>query len=291
MNGRQQYVVYEILKRVRLCSTKVVLLDNFGGMNLKEIESSLHSSHPTLEVVFMTVSRVDGVLSMKSLKGVFHLATASVVVTNNHIDMPLNFRSETRIVQVWHGTFPIKKIGQKMLGSYKQALVREPELTESLISSSANSRSVFADSFGIEDGQVLPLGNPSLDCLFQSEVSSCSRDMRRSFGIPDYKKTILYAPTFRENHLASKMLEAFNLDLICSMLPGDVILLLRFHRNSRTLLPRELPQKVIDLSAHPVSSEVLMASDALISDYSGLIFEYSILERPIFLFPYDLEEY
>ena len=107
---------------------------------------------------------------------------------------------------------------------------------------------------------------------------------------------ILYAPTFRESSRADDGRNALGIPINFtkwkSVLEQEYVLLVTAHYEVAKLLDK-LPQNdfVFNAFKYPVLNDLLKVSDILISDYSSIVFDYSILERPIFCYGYDYESY
>ena len=104
---------------------------------------------------------------------------------------------------------------------------------------------------------------------------------------------MLYAPTFRGSVGGAKAPDAMDLCLMQEKLGKDWILLIKQHPvvKQRPEVPKECQSFAYDVSDAFVIEELLCVSDLCISDYSSLVFEYSLFERPMLFFAYDFEEY
>ncbi|MCL2298920.1 MAG: CDP-glycerol glycerophosphotransferase family protein, partial [Firmicutes bacterium] len=107
-------------------------------------------------------------------------------------------------------------------------------------------------------------------------------------------KIVLYAPTFRGDNLgAARHDEALDYAALGDALDGGCALLLKAHPQAlkRFSLPPPEPCPFVFNAADLPIETLLCAADLLISDYSSLVFEYSLLGRPMLFYPYDLEAY
>ena len=99
----------------------------------------------------------------------------------------------------------------------------------------------------------------------------------------------MYAPTFREE---ANFKEVFDVDvnLWKQNLGDDYVLLYRAH----PVISSDTKQNndfFIDVTNYEIVEDIMIASDLLVSDYSGIIFDYCIMDKPIFLWPYDYDKY
>jgi CDP-glycerol glycerophosphotransferase len=101
------------------------------------------------------------------------------------------------------------------------------------------------------------------------------------------RKVVLYAPTHRE--YLSGFSPTLDLERLSAALGPDYILLSRAHYFYDR--PRPGSGEVRDVSAHPVVEELMLAADVLVTDYSSIMFDYAVLDRPIVIHAPDWEIY
>lgn len=141
---------------------------------------------------------------------------------------------------------------------------------------------------GLPAEKVKKLGFPKNDILI-NHTPEYRKQIRQKLGIPDNKKAILYAPTFREE---DDFNERFDLDVAQwkEALSDDYVLLYRAHPVVASTTKHN-DDFFIDTTSYDVVEDIMIASDILVSDYSGIIFDYSLMLKPIFLWPYDYDKY
>ncbi|MFE7032701.1 CDP-glycerol glycerophosphotransferase family protein [Streptomyces sp. NPDC057621] len=139
-------------------------------------------------------------------------------------------------------------------------------------------------------------GSPRNDCLVRPEEGRRA-SVRQRLGVPDGSTLLLYAPTKRD-HRQGGYAPARDLERLIAGLPGDHVLAVRLHpslaqHHERGLGLRDLAARglLLDVTDEPHVEDLLLASDALITDYSALMFDYAHLDRPIVLHTYDLDTY
>jgi CDP-glycerol glycerophosphotransferase (TagB/SpsB family) len=114
------------------------------------------------------------------------------------------------------------------------------------------------------------------------------------YAIPDSRRVILYAPTFRgERTTVARDPIDLDLGVLRDALAADHVLLFRSHPfvGARRAADPALAGFLIDVSSHPELNELMPVSDVLVTDYSSAIFEFALLGRPIVLFAPDLAAY
>ncbi|BCL30210.1 CDP-glycerol glycerophosphotransferase family protein [Streptomyces aurantiacus] len=139
-------------------------------------------------------------------------------------------------------------------------------------------------------------GSPRNDCLVRPEPGR-RESVRQRLGVPDDSTLILYAPTHRD-HRQGGYAPTCDLERLVAGLPGDHVLAVRLHpslarHHERGLGLRDLAERglVLDVTDEPEVADLLLASDALITDYSSLMFDYAHLDRPVVLHTYDWDTY
>ena len=147
----------------------------------------------------------------------------------------------------------------------------------------------------MRDDEILNIGLPRNDELVHVDEKKILQ-IKNKLNIPLGKKVILYAPTFREYNkdstLSTFLKPPFNYDLWYKELGDEYVLLLTAHYEIAKLM--SIPEGhpfVINAFKYPYINELMIVSDNLISDYSSIIFDYSIMCKPIISFAYDYKEY
>ncbi len=233
-----------------------------------------------------------------TLKGFYYALTSQFVITNGGYLTWFPFRKQQTVINTWHGGGAYKKLENDMKGANKASASR--------MMHSANHTSLFLSSsklftdfvirgaFGYQ-GDILSCGMPRNDCLLtdSDKVIQRSKVLKR-LQLPDTTKIVLYTPTFRgENATDFQPLQA---DRILSLLQEqdgkDWQLLYRTHvqsHNSSQIVGTD--NSCIDVSSYPDTQELLCAADMLITDYSSIIWDYCLTDKPLFLYTPDFESY
>jgi CDP-glycerol glycerophosphotransferase len=143
---------------------------------------------------------------------------------------------------------------------------------------------------------MLEIGYPRNDVLFEKNNKDDIRLLKKKLGLPENKKIILYAPTWRDNDYYGKGNYKFQLkldfDRLREELSDDYIIIVKYHY----LVSSEIDWSpyegfVYDFGRTDDISELYLVSDMMITDYSSVMFDYSLLNRPMFFYCYDLAEY
>lgn len=260
-----------------------------------------------LKLVFLSLGEGRlGYLSKWKNNAVFlkEMATAKYVFINDSsmIVSCVKLRPETKVVQVWHACGAFKKFGysttDKLFGSNTKELEKYPlHKNFSLVTvSSPDVAWAYAEAFHMEDykEQIVPTGVSRTDVFFdQEKIREAGEKLRALVPQSVNKKAILYAPTFRGHVKEAYSPDEMDLVKMKESLGEKYILLTKHHPfvQERPKIPKEAKDFVFDVTDNMSIEELLMVSDLCISDYSSLIFEYSLFEKPMLFFAYDLDDY
>lgn len=216
-------------------------------------------------------------------------------ITNSRVERGLKFKGKnTFYFNTWHGT-PIKKMGKDITVENKSFNSKDKWNVDIMTSQSKYEADIFSRVFNIERERFLLCGLPRNDSLANSTEES-KLAMRKKIGLPLEKKVILYAPTFREYERDNKynvvLAPPIDFDKWKKVIGDDHVVLFRAHYEVAKVLNIEPGDGFIfNVSDYPVLNDLMIASDMLISDYSSIYFDYSILDRPMLCYAYDYEEY
>lgn len=209
----------------------------------------------------------------------------------------LGDRNTQKIVQLWHAGSGFKSVGYSRFGQYGSPNLRNAHrLYSYAICGSQHLRDVYSEAFGIERESVLATGLPRIDgFLREGRAEEVRAEFEESFPDARGKRKILLAPTFRGRGSGDAHYDYDEIDFpaLYEACGEDTVVLFRQHHfiPEPAPIPGELSDRLIDVASCPDTNDLLLISDVLITDYSSVIYEYSLLERPMIFFAYDLETY
>ncbi|MFE7400406.1 CDP-glycerol glycerophosphotransferase family protein [Streptomyces sp. NPDC057557] len=231
------------------------------------------------------------------------LARSRRIVTADQLPEWFERRPGQTVVQTWHGT-PLGRFGTDLDGTLYAdhhqlaSLPRRAAQWSVLVSPSRHSTPLLRRALGY-GGEVLEAGSPANDLLFSADRAKTAERVRRRLGIPDGRRVVLYAPTYRDQlaHPSGTGGErpryrwdpALDLAALARSLGDGHTVLVRRHPQVTGSVPEG--HGVRDVSAHPDTAELLLIADVLVTDYSGLMFDYAHTGRPMLFHTYDLEHY
>lgn len=235
-----------------------------------------------------------------SIRYVYYLARCKYDVFNVRQPEWMRKREENIFLETWHGT-PLKKLvfdQEEVMGAsplYKAQFYKQSRIWDYLVSANHFSSDAFKSAF-LYDNEILEYGYPRNDILHSENKEELTKHLRKKLRIPEGKKTILYAPTWRDDEYYGrgeyKFALKLDLRLLKEKLGNEYVVLLRTHYFIADALDvTGLEDFAFNVSKYDDISELYLVSDILITDYSSVFFDYANLKRPILFYTYDLEKY
>ncbi len=225
------------------------------------------------------------------------LEDADLVVANTHTDVPWTKKPGATYLQTWHGT-PLKRIHHDVRWAPEGRLDRldgDVAQWDVLLSPNAASTPLLRRAFRY-DGELLETGYPRNDVLSAPDRDARRAEVRERLRLAPGQTAVLYAPTWRDDAVFAEGGKDFMLGLdpvaVADGLTGvDGVLLLRLHHELTARSTAIDHPRVREVSRHPDISDLYLAADALVTDYSSVMFDFAITGRPIVFYAYDLDDY
>ncbi len=302
------YSIYPLLMKLPL-KKNVIVFESFIGRKYNDsprvIFEYMKENNPGYEFVWVVNNPakfdIPGAKVIQRLTPSYFLTVARSEYIVNNSRMPVFFkkRKDQVYVQTWHGT-PLKRLVFDMENNVMPGTNQEKYLTnfsnevanwDYLVSPNHYSTEKFKSAFRFSN-EFLEVGYPRNEFL-HTHTEQDRIDLRAKYGIGEDDVAILYTPTYRDNNNKGKgkYLQDMMLDLEQLNNTPNLKVLLRVHYLVSQAINVKEFDNIIDVSKENDINELYIASDALLNDYSSTMFDYLILDKPIILFPYDLEEY
>lgn len=294
----------------KLDDKKVLFLsdvrENLGG-NLKVMYDYISDEEYT-KIVCLKGDRRNKRSLKEKIQLTYHLTTSKYVLLDDFSNSVscLIPRKNQEIVQLWHGPGAFKKMGfsrndQKntLLSKYRhhrnytKAIVTSPEI-----------KWCFKEGFGMPDTAIIgATGYPRTDVFFdQKYKENVKNSFYKKYPKLKNKKMILFAPTYRGHNLPSATydFEQLDLDMLYQKLKKDYVFVFKWHPAIYNNFQKGIIKNYdfskykdffYDLSEYRDINDLLLACDTLITDYSSVIFDYVLLNKPVVYFTYDLKLY
>ena len=144
------------------------------------------------------------------------------------------------------------------------------------------------------EGIIKPLGISRTDVFFDENFAQKARKkLYEKYPFTKDKKIILYAPTFRGRVKNAKSPTRLSLGLMHYVLSEEYVVLLNLHPliQERPKIANHLSNFAADVTGEMTIDELIAISDICISDYSSMVFEYSLMNKPMIFFAFDIENY
>ncbi len=293
------YIFSFIIKTIKVFITpndKLILFVSYGGRFYNESPRCLYERMKVdprfrdydLVWAFRKPSSFPDVEKKVRIDSIQYFITALKArcwITNVHIERGLDFKGKnTFYFNTSHTNLP-KKCG----------ITANREKT--FMSKAGNKCDFYCVQCELEkelfkdDGKVVEItGFPKNDYLVNYSLEK-RNSIRDKLGVPNGKTVIMYAPTFREGYLKDR-------DVLVDfkkwekVLGPQYIIWFRAHPifASKVTLDKD-SEYVVDVSEYPDNNDLMIAADILISDYSGILTEFGVQNKPMFCYAYDYDDY
>ena len=230
------------------------------------------------------------------------LATAKYVFVDDAslILSSIPLRKETVAINLWHACGAFKKFGRSTaelkFGSSAATLDKYPNygnLTHVTVSS-PEVIWAYEEAMHLPKGIVKATGVSRTDQFYDKKfVESRNQKLYEIMPEAKDKKVILYAPTFRGHVATASSPDRIDFERFCRELGNEYVIVCKHHPfvKNPPIIPEELQHFARDLTKYLSIEDLLCCADICISDYSSLVFEYSLFEKPMIFYAYDYDNY
>lgn len=241
----------------------------------------------------------DSSSSIGTIKLVYLLSTSDIILVDDYFGVLeyLYVPATVKVIQLWHAGVGFKSIGYSRFGKYGSPKLHNAHRRYThAIAGSTHLKGVYAEAFGIEPDAVVPTGLPRIDTFLDPQLAaSAVAQFHEQHPALQGKRVILFAPTFRGRgiHDAYYDYDRLDFDRLYQLCGDDTVVLFRMHHfiAAPPPIPEQYRDRLIDTAGFGDTNDLLRVADILITDYSSVIYEYSLLRRPMLFFSYDREVY
>lgn len=225
------------------------------------------------------------------IKCMYHIATAKVCILDGY-SIPISIlkhKKDLTIIQIWHASGAIKKFGYQSINKKEGRGIQIAKIMKMhknynfVVAPSNATAKFYEEAFGVERDKIVINGLPRLDYILGDEKSE---EKTKDFYIdyPDYryKGTILYVPTFRKDIEDSEKIN----QLINSVNFSKYNLIIKLHPLDKT---KNATKYTVNKKYN--TYDLLRIADYIITDYSAVAFEAAILDKPVYFYVHDIDEY
>lgn len=267
----------------------VVIPNSYNYIDIGDIINYINYYKSLMEVYllvngFDNIKEVDGytIVSPKTSFGKYLMLTSDYVIDAGGIEPGYKLSHNQFWISVCQ-SIPNKKMFVDSNVSEIFKTIKYGSAFDCIISSSPYYTNNFLRNLIKYKGDIKELGSSRMDTLINFDNNRII-EIKNKCGIPLDKKVILYAPSYRKK---GKITIPFSTKKLLDLLGDDYVIVTKFH-NLNIL---ENTDGFIDCTNYPEIIDLMHISEFLISDYSSLVIDYAILNKPIFLFQFDKRKY
>lgn len=270
---------------------------NTRNIDFDMIIDEIKKQDETIEIIVLNKKIEKGWKSkleygLHMFKQMYHIATSKVIIIDSYAILVsiLNHKKDTKIIQIWHSMGALKKFGYSILGQKegrdeKLAQVMKMHRNNDYILTSSNvCKKHFKEAFNANEKQIVVLGLPRIDFLRSKLEEDRIKKKFYSFykEINNEKENILYIPTMRIGKKVDIRPVKDSIDYT------KYNLIIKLHNGKEIIYSKG--QK-IEKYGKFLGVELLHVADYIITDYSAVCYEAAIVNKPMYFYVYDYDEY
>ena len=274
---------------------------NKESIDFKKIREMLESEYPEYKIKVITkkIEEKDGIFKqllpncINIFQQMYSLATSKVIILDTYCITTciLPHKKDTKIIQIWHALGAIKKFGYQTIETKTGSNEKTAEIMcmhkkyDYVLAPSKVTGDLYQKAFNVEKDKIKYIGMPRIDYILEKDENIIN-DIYEKYPIlqSKTKQSILYVPTYRKGEKVEidefvDKIDTERYNLIIKLHPLD---LKQYEYKEKDGVIYEKQCKTYDL---------LKIADKVITDYSSLSIEASLLDIPIYFYTYDLEKY
>ena len=286
------YFIFKLLFRTKNKITFLSRQTNERNIDFELIINELKMQQPKIKIVVLN-KRLESDLKSKISYGfhmfrqMYHMATSKVIILDSYAILVsiLKQKKNTKVIQLWHALGSLKKFGYSILGKKEgrnkntAMVMNMHKNNDYIITSSEISKKYFMEAFNANESQMIVLGLPRIDFLQSKEAKK--EVLKKFYSIytetNNEKKNILYVPTMRKdkNIDFSKIKKSVNYK--------KYNLIIKTHSGKEMIY---VNNKKIQKGEYFLGMELLHVADYIITDYSAIVYEATLVKKPIYFYTY-----
>lgn len=269
---------------------------NTESLDFKMIRQELEKEYPEYENIILCKKIEDGILNKISYCGnvfrqMYHLATSKVIVLDTYsiTACVLSHKKKTKIIQIWHALGAIKKFGYQTIGTKSGSNINTAKIMcmhknyDYVLAPSVATAKNFEKAFNVGEEKIKYIGLPRIDYILHKDEQK-KKEIFNKYNIQENKQLVVYVPTFRRGGKVELD------ELVEKVDTNKYILVIKLHPlDWKNYTYKQKDGVIYDTEFK--SYDWLKIADKIITDYSSLSIESSLLNIPIYFYTYDLKEY
>lgn len=266
--------------------------------NLPEITPLFVINDPELRNSLSSKYGKQYFIETESIQGIRQALSAGVWFTSAGLPAyGTGLHKKRLIINLWHGV-PLKKIALLDPNLKKAARIYFKKIFSEnytcILTTSHELIPLMARSFAVSEDKIKVWGQPRNDGLFQK--NDCRKILGQLFpDLPEYTKTVLYAPTFRDyGQVQLFPFKDFDQEQLAAFLEEkNMLLFIRTHVAEQGSAAPYLGKRIRFLGNEQAEdvTGILNIFDCLITDYSSIYIDYLLTDKPMIFLPYDRQQY
>lgn len=289
-------IIYCPMKWIKSKNKVVYISRQFNNptLDFSLIKEEMERIDPSIQNVLLTKRLEKGFVNTISyvfhmLKQMYHIATSKVVIVDTYC-IPvcvLKHKETIKIIQIWHAMGAIKKFGYQTLGKNAGA---EKEIADVMcmhknydyvLCSSKVTKDYYCEAFNVDESKIKYIGMPRVDYILKEKNTD---EIYKEYPQLKDKINVLYVPTFRKGKKIriKKLIDKFD--------TTKYNLIIKLHPLDRKEY-KYIEKDGVIFDEKFKSYDLLEVSDKIITDYSSLAIEVTLLNKPLYFYAYDFDEY
>ena len=216
--------------------------------------------------------------------------SARLLVVNDWLRKRFRARRFQTVLQTWHGT-PLKRIALSRRGLRPRAAVAtllERFRWDILLAQNRYSTRIFRTAYAYLN-PTWEEGYPRNDSLLSPDAPERAAALRAALGIPNAATVVMYAPTWRDDR--PDEVDQLDVAAFARELGPDYTVLIRGHSRSLRGGSDVHASNVLDVTSYPDVSDLFLVADSLVTDYSSVMFDYTVTGKPLYFYTPDHDRY
>ncbi|UNK71046.1 CDP-glycerol glycerophosphotransferase family protein [Microbacterium sp. H1-D42] len=235
-----------------------------------------------------------------TIRILFLMATSEVILLDDYFGLLKSVKidtARTRVIQLWHAGSGFKSVGYSRFGNIGSPKLWHPHRQYTYaITGSKHLVPVYAEAFGIEESAVIPTGLPRVDWFLDDDrTARFTEEFAAEHPQIAGKRVILFAPTFRGRSIYTAFYDYswIDFDALYEAVGRETVVLFRMHHfvKQDIEIPEQYQDRFFDFTRYADGLGLLHMVDLLITDYSSIIYEFSLLDRPMMFYAPDRVNY
>lgn len=291
--------MYKLFKKLKT-KNKITFISrqsNRTNIDFRLLSEEIKKENPDIKVVILCKKLNKGIISkilyfFHMFIQMYHIATSKVIILDGYCILIsiLEHKKELKVIQLWHALGSLKKFGYSTLGKtdgrgYKIAeLMNMHKNYDYILTSSKLSKLFFREAFSAKEENMLVMSLPRVNYLqsekYKDEIKN--KFYKKYNRCDKEKENILYCPTHRKK-------EKLNIDDMLSYINlSRYNFIIKLHNGKEFVYTDE---KIYCKKTKFTGMDLLHVADYIITDYSAIVYEAAVVEKPIYFYAYDYEKY